>query len=125
MERPGPNGSSEGRASLLPDYISFADYYRHTGFGWQKLVSRHPNFVLVISGHVGVAAYLKSKGVNGNTVHQLVVDYQDIQNGGNAWLRLLQFLPDGKTVRVRDYTPLLDQTAKLPERAFEFVLDPP
>jgi hypothetical protein len=216
----GPNGSSEGRASLFPDYISFADYYRHTGFGgvydrepyrtensyhffdgggrqwlilalefaprddvvrwanevvtahprcsvillthaylaadgtrfdgkkqpyapasyplanspdgsndgealWQKLVSPHPNFTLVISGHVGIAGYLKSRGVNGNNVHQLVVDYQDIQNGGNAWLRLLQFLPDGKTVRVRDYTPLLDQTSKLPECAFEFVLDPP
>jgi hypothetical protein len=91
---------------------------------WQKLVSRHPNFALVISGHVGVAAYLESKGVNGNSVHQLVVDYQDIENGGNAWLRLLQFLPDGKTVRVRDYTPLLDQTSKSRECAFEFVLDP-
>jgi hypothetical protein len=92
---------------------------------WQKLVSRHANFALVISGHVGIAGYLKSKGLNGNTVHQLVVDYQDIANGGNAWLRLLQFLPDGKTVRVRDYTPLLDQTSRSRECAFEFVLDPP
>jgi hypothetical protein len=92
---------------------------------WQKLVSRHANFALVVSGHVGIAGYLKSKGLNGNAVHQLVVDYQDIANGGNAWLRLLQFLPDGKTVRVRDYTPLLDQTSKSRECAFEFVLDPP
>lgn len=92
---------------------------------WQKLVSRHPNFALVISGHVGIAAHLESKGVNGNTVHQLVVDYQDVENGGNAWLRLLQFLPDGKTVRVRDYTPLLDQTSTSPECAFEFTLDSP
>ena len=92
---------------------------------WQKLVSRHANFALVISGHVGIAGYLKSKGINGNTVHQLVVDYQDIANGGNAWLRLLQFLPDGKTVRVRDYTPLLDETSRSRECAFEFALDPP
>lgn len=77
------------------------------------------------SGHVGIAGYLESKGVHGNSVHQLVVDYQDIENGGNAWLRLLQFLADGKTVRVRDYTPLLDQTSKLPACAFEFILDPP
>lgn len=92
---------------------------------WQKLVSRHPNFVLVISGHVGIAGYLESRGINGNAVHQLVVDYQDIENGGNAWLRLLQFLPDGKTVRVRDYTPLLDQTSTARKCAFEFELDPP
>jgi hypothetical protein len=92
---------------------------------WQKLVSRHANFALVISGHVGVAGYLESQGVNGNTVHQLVVDYQEVANGGNAWLRLLQFLPDQKTVRVRDYTPLLDRTSKSPRCAFEFVLDPP
>lgn len=91
---------------------------------WQKLVSRHANFALVISGHTGIAARLESTGQHGNLVHQQVVDYQGVENGGNAWLRLLQFLPDGRTVRVRDYSPLLDQTSEDPQARFDFTLAP-
>lgn len=91
---------------------------------WKKLVSRHANFALVICGHVCTSAHLASRGEHGNTVHQILVDYQDAELGGNGWLRLLQFLPDGRTVRVRDYSPLLDRTSADPQCAFEFVLDP-
>jgi hypothetical protein len=73
-------------------------------------VSKHANFALVISGHVGISAHLESRGVHGNVVHQLVVDYQNIENGGNGWLRLVQVEADGKTVRVRDYSPLVNET---------------
>jgi len=92
---------------------------------WRKLVSQHANFALVVCGHIGISAHLVSTGVHGNTVHQVVVDYQNLENGGNGWLRLLQFLPDGRTVRVRDYSPLLDQTSLAPECTFEFTLAPP
>lgn len=92
---------------------------------WDKLVSRHANFVLVLSGHVCTSAHLVSTGIKGNIVHQVLVDYQDAEQGGNGWLRLLQMLPDGRTVRVRDYTPLLDQTSTDPACTFEFQLAPP
>jgi len=109
------------------------DYYptdKTAGFNdgedlWQKLVSKQANFALVVSGHVCISAHLASQRVHGNTVQQVLVDYQDVEQGGNGWLRLLQFLPDGKTVRVRDYSPLLDQTSNAPECAFEFELSPP
>jgi predicted phosphodiesterase len=92
---------------------------------WKKLVSRHANFALVICGHTCTSAHLVSIGEHGNRVHQILVDYQDCEPfGGGAWLRLLQFLPDGKTVRVRDYSPLLDKTSKDAACAFEFELDP-
>lgn len=92
---------------------------------WRKLVSKHANFALVICGHVCTSAYLVSTGEHGNHVHQVLVDYQDTEPyGGTAWLRLLQFLPDGKTVRVRDYSPLLDETSKDRSCSFEFTLDP-
>lgn len=92
---------------------------------WKKLVSKHANFALVICGHVCTSAHLVSTGEHGNHVHQVLVDYQDTEPyGGAAWLRLLQFLPDGKTVRVRDYSPLLDQTSTDATCAFEFELDP-
>jgi hypothetical protein len=92
---------------------------------WRKLVSRHASFALVLCGHVCTSAHLASRGEHGNTVHQVLVDYQNAEQGGNGWLRLLQFLPDGRTVRVRDYSPLLDETSADPACAFDFVLDPP
>ena len=27
-------------------------------------------------------------------------------NGGDGWLRILEFLPDGRTIKVRTYSPL-------------------
>jgi hypothetical protein len=79
----------------------------------------------VVCGHVCTSAYLASRGEHGNTVHQVLVDYQNSPNGGNGWLRLLQFLPDGRTVQVRDYTPLLNETSTDPACVFEFKLDAP
>ncbi len=45
--------------------------------------------------------------------------------GGNGWLRLLQILPDGKTVRCQDYSPLIDQRCIMSDRTFDFELAMP
>ena len=92
---------------------------------WTKLVAKHRNVVMVMSGHVCVAARLGSKGDAGNLVHQMLVDYQDQEGGGNGWLRLLQFSPGGGTVRVRDYSPVLDSWSEHPERCFQIELSLP
>ena len=91
---------------------------------WQKLVSKHRNFAFVASGHVCYSHLLSSKGAAGNTVHQMLCDYQDAPNGGDGFLRLLQFAPDGKTVRATDYSPTLDRVSEQPKGRFEFALDP-
>ncbi|MCB1121729.1 MAG: metallophosphoesterase [Verrucomicrobiae bacterium] len=90
---------------------------------WRKLVSKHANFSMVICGHICTSAHLASRGEHGNTVHQILVDYQNHEQGGNGWLRLLQFSPDARKVRVRDYSPLLDETSTDPACAFEFELE--
>jgi len=92
---------------------------------WRKLVSKNRNPVMVISGHVCAAARLVSKGDAGNRVHQMVVDYQDLERGGNGWLRLLHFSEGGRTVHVRDYSPVLGVWSDHPERRFEIQLDLP
>ncbi|WP_438483324.1 metallophosphoesterase [Oleiharenicola lentus] len=89
---------------------------------WRKLVSPNGNFVLTISGHQGIAGHLESVGAKGQRVQQVVVDYQGIANGGNGFLRLLQFLPDGRTVRVNDYSPLLDETTTDARSSYDFTL---
>ena len=52
-------------------------------------------------------------------------------NGGDGWLRILEFMPDGKTVKVRTYSPLFGispVTSHLAERTedydrFDFIID--
>jgi 3',5'-cyclic AMP phosphodiesterase CpdA len=92
---------------------------------WQKLVTKHRNMVMVLCGHVCVAARLTSKGDSGNPVHQMLVNYQDQKRGGNGWLRLLRFPPGASTVHVQDYSPLLDKWADHPDRQFDLKLSHP
>lgn len=94
---------------------------------WNKLVRKHPNVMVVISGHVRTGgpegSYLASEGDYGNTVHQMMTNYQKWK--GAAYLRLLEFLPDGKTVRVRTYSPILNQKRESSFEHFEFTLQGP
>jgi hypothetical protein len=55
----------------------------------------------------------------------MVVDYQNQKRGGNGWLRLLQFSQGGRTVQVRDYSPVLDEWSDHPDRRFTLQLDLP
>lgn len=74
---------------------------------WNELVRRHPGFQLVLCGHVAgdMVGYLQSVNDFGEPVHQLLFNAQFLPEGGQGWLRLLEFLPDGKTVQVRTFSP--------------------
>lgn len=96
---------------------------------WQKLVRKHPGMMVVISGHVRTGgptgSYLPSVGDHGNTVHQMMTNYQKLPGGGAGYLRLLEFLPDGKTVQVRTYSPVKRRTRSSPFQEFTFELRGP
>jgi len=74
---------------------------------WNKLVKLHRGFQLVFCGHVGgdQVGYLDSENIFGEQAHQLMFNAQFLPKGGQGWLRLLEFLPDGQTVHVRTYSP--------------------
>ena len=79
---------------------------------WQKLVSKFPNIVMVLSGHVveGDGTGRRSDfGDNGNLVNQMLSDYQGYPNGGNGYLRLISVSPSKNTISVKTYSPYLDQ----------------
>ena len=78
---------------------------------WQKLKG-DANLKFVFSGHVlnDSTGYQASVGNQGNVVNQLLANYQLLTNGGNGYMRLLEFLPDGQTVHVRSYSPYLDSS---------------
>lgn len=93
---------------------------------WQRLVRKH-NFALVLNGHVlgDGCGYLASDNDTGTTTHQMLSNYQMRNMGGEGYMRLLEFLPDGRTVRVRTYSPLYDRFMLLPDQHFEFQLNQP
>jgi 3',5'-cyclic AMP phosphodiesterase CpdA len=99
---------------------------------WRKLVSKHKNFRFVFSGHVlgDGTGYLVSKGEHGNEVHQMMINYQpgvepNRGPGGGGFLRVLEFQPDGKTIKVSSYSPYLDQWLSEPDQRFTITLNEP
>ncbi len=96
---------------------------------WQKLVFRHPHIRFTLNGHVlnDGAARTVSPGKAGQNVHQILSNYQygvkpDRPWHGGGYFRLMQFLADRKTVRVKTYSPWLDQWMTGPEQQFELVI---
>ena len=95
---------------------------------WAKLVKTHANVRLVLSGHTldDGEGRLTSVGDHGHVVHQLVQNYQpgviDSEFGGSGYLRLMEFWPDGETVRVRTYSPYLGEYMVDPGHEFFITL---
>jgi hypothetical protein len=93
---------------------------------WQELVREHGNFEMTFSGHVGGdgIGYQRGVGVEGNPVHQMLINTQFEASGGDGWFRLLEFLNDGTTVRVRTYSPYLDMYRDDAANDFTIALSP-
>lgn len=84
---------------------------------WKKLVYEAPNIELVMCGHIGAkddfkghVGFRTDKNKFGKKVNQMVFNAQFMGgghygNGGDGWLRILEFLPDGKTVNVKTFSP--------------------
>ena len=74
---------------------------------WDKLVKKHPGFIMTLNGHVleDGAGRTSTPGDAGNMVHQMLANYQNRAEGGEGYMRLIEFLPDGKTIKVRSYSP--------------------
>ncbi|MBN2216574.1 MAG: metallophosphoesterase [Pirellulales bacterium] len=92
---------------------------------WNKLIKKHPNVFLVMNGHIpgdGLGFQI-SRADDGHPVAEMAVDYQRLELGGAGRLRLLEFLPDGKTVQVRSYSPLYDRYETDPQNQFRFRID--
>jgi len=96
---------------------------------WEKLLQPCSNIRLAVCGHTGHPAsddkkepgssydhecnnaYRCDLNAAGKTVHQMMFNIQCLGggwegNGGDGWLRLLEFMPDGKTIRATTYSVL-------------------
>ncbi len=116
---------------------------------WDAFVSKHSNFELVFNGHYKpykrvspdsdkveevrdlATSYRSDSYPDGRAAHQMLFNAQWAPRGGNGWLRLLEFLPDGKTVNVWTVSPHLESGDSAagwpvsPELRFSITLPPP
>jgi hypothetical protein len=89
---------------------------------WHRLVERNPNVFLVLAGHVP-GAIRRADVVDGRTVHQLLSDYQAMENGGNGYLRIMSFQPRRDLIQVSTFSPYLNEFMEDPENQFELSFD--
>ncbi|MBN1590584.1 MAG: metallophosphoesterase [Pirellulales bacterium] len=87
---------------------------------WDKLVKKHPNWRFVLNGHVlaNGTGWLASKGDHGNVVHQILANYQVRTNGGDGYLRIMEFISDGDTVKMSTYSPYQHAYLTAPDQKF-------
>ncbi len=100
--------------------------YNNGDHMWDKLIKKHENIVLVLSGHdpCDYVVCAQDKGVNGNTVTQFLIDPQGVDKaqGGVGLVTMFYFSADGKTVQVETYST--DKKAFfLEENQFTVTLD--
>lgn len=85
---------------------------------WEKLIYPSKNICMVVCGHECEIADYKDnvsfrvdKNAAGKNIPQMMFNAQTADgqwhgNGGDCWLRILEFMPDGKTIQVRTFSPL-------------------
>jgi hypothetical protein len=126
------NPAAYGTGQKDPDAAATAAHRNPAGVYdgqavWEALIRKHPGIFLTLNGHVlddGVGM-LESTGDAGNRVAQVLVNYQMLDEGGLGYLRLMELLPDGRTLRMKTYSPSLQLFATGPAQNFDLSLQPP
>ncbi len=87
---------------------------------WDKVIKKHENWVFTFNGHVlnDGAGYMAERGENGNIVHQMLANYQMRANGGEGYLRIMEFTGDGDTVNISSYSPWTDSYLTTADQQF-------
>ena len=92
---------------------------------WEKLVSKHENFILTLNGHVigdGLGR-MESATPAGRSVPQVLVNFQMKPKGGDGWLRLVEMRKDG-SAQVYDFSPTRKQRNESAQNQFTLQLPP-
>lgn len=93
---------------------------------WEKLIKKHENIVLVMSGHDPSATIVRTqtKGDHGNTVTQLLIDPQNLDKDLKpmGMVAMMYFSEDGKSVDVEWYSTIQERFYR-EENVFSLSLD--
>jgi hypothetical protein len=93
---------------------------------YRKLIREHPQIFMVLGAHYHNRAknldiddedgewHQVSKNRAGLDVYEMLSNYQDFKNGGDGWLRFIEFIPGGGVggldrIQMRTYSPTRNQ----------------
>ncbi len=79
---------------------------------WDQFVRKHANIFMVVCGHVGALTLQNSLNDTGGTVYEILTDYQSMHEGGDGWLRTLEFHPSEDVIAVGEYSPVLEKNRR-------------
>lgn len=112
---------SDRRAIVVTHYmINTNGSFSSQGQDIYNALKDRPNLFLLHGGHKPGEGS-REDTYNGHKVHSLLADYQSRTNGGDGWLRILEFSPNHNEIRVKTYSPTLDQFET--DSDSEFTLD--
>lgn len=75
---------------------------------WNLLIRRFDQIFAVLCGHITTYHRQVSTNNAGRKVYEMLSDYQSQPNGGNGWLRLLNFDTTAGSLEIKTYSPYLD-----------------
>ncbi len=106
------------------DYINSDSSLRGMGkILREEVVKPNPNVYLVLCGHrytedcLTLAIDDDGDGNPDRTVYECIANYQNLDNGGNGYIRFIRINESGGTMQFYTYSPLLKQYRAIPEKA--------
>jgi hypothetical protein len=99
----------EGQYS--PSGIRAEEFFNH-------FIATNRNIFLVNAGHFHEEYRQTSTNNFGLPVHEVLADYQDDPNGGNGYLRIMEFNIPGNRIDVSSYSPTLNNFLNKDESQF-------
>ncbi len=73
-----------------------------------SVLKTNPNLMLMLCGHVSGESQ-RSDIYFGNQSYSLLSDYQSYTNGGNGYMRIMEFDPYANKINIKTYSPVLNQ----------------
>ncbi|HOW79484.1 MAG TPA: Ig-like domain-containing protein [Candidatus Paceibacterota bacterium] len=100
------------RAIVITHYMGSAatpSSFSAQGSAIYNALKTNANLFLLLGGHVcgstGEGEGSRTDTYKGNIVRTLISDYQCRTNGGNGWMRIMDFSPSNNVVTVQTYSP--------------------
>ena len=90
---------------------------------WEGLVRKNPQIFMVMNGHYTGEAHRVVANDAGKPVIEMVVDFQGYANGGDGYLRLLQFHPTQNRIDATTYSPWLNNSYTDANSRFSITMD--
>ncbi|MEO0804162.1 MAG: DNRLRE domain-containing protein [Cyanobacteria bacterium J06642_2] len=99
-----------------PDGIRAEEFFNH-------FIYPNQNIFLVNAGHFHEEYRQTSINLHDLPVYEVLADYQDDPNGGNGWLRIMDFDTSLNRINVSSYSPTLDEFLTKDESLFSLPVE--